>query len=367
VYEAMAPFLTDTFGNPSSTHGFGRAARAALEESRARIATALGARRHEILFTGSGTEADNIAVLGRSRADRAAGGSGAVACSAVEHKAVLGAAHAAHAEGSPLAILAVDEAAFILIDALDEVLAVKPAVVSMMWVNNEVGTVQPIAELGARCRAAGIALHSDAVQALGKLRVRVDETPCDLLALSAHKVGGPKGIGALYVRDGMAVEPLIHGGGQESGLRPGTQNVAAAVGFATAVELAVAELESESARLTQLRDRLEEGLRAALPGIVRNGAAEHRAPHILNVSVPGVDQEVLLVSLDLEGIAASSGSACQSGSIEPSHVLLAMGHADEGQASVRFSLGRTTTAQDIAEAVARIPGIVERVRAGAAA
>jgi len=222
--------------------------------------------------------------------------------------------------------------------------------------------LEPVAEVAERCAAAGVVFHSDAVQAFGRVPVRVDAVPVDLVSLSAHKLGGPKGVGALYVREGVALEPLVYGGGQERGLRPGTQNVAAAVGFAVAAELAVREMEAESARLAGLRDRLEAGLRARLPDLEVNGAGAARLPHILNVSVPGADLESLLVVLDLEGVAVSSGSACQSGGVEPSHVLVAMGKAEPGRAALRLSLGWPTRAEEVDAAVSRIAAAVERVR-----
>jgi cysteine desulfurase len=362
VREAMEPYLGERFGNPSSVHRWGREARVALEDARDRVAAALGASRREVVFTGGGTEADNLAVLGRWRAARRAGSPGPVVCSAVEHKAVLGAVREAGREGAEVVYLAVDEEGRVLLDAVDEALAARPSVVSVMWGNNEVGTLQPVAEIGARCRSAGVVFHSDAVQAFGKVRVRVDEVAVDLLTISAHKVGGPKGIGALYVRSGVEVVPLTHGGGQEWGLRPGTENVAAAVGFAVAAELAVREQEAEAARLAALRDRLEQGLKERVPGLVVNGGGAPRLPHLLDVSVPDVDQEAILVALDLEGIAVSSGSACQSGTVEPSHVLVAMGRARENEASLRLSLGRTTTEEDVAQVIERFPASVARVR-----
>ncbi len=365
VAEAMRPYLADAYGNPSSTHGVGRAARAALEEARERVAAALGARRGEIVFTGGGTEADNLAVLGRSRAERLAGGAGGVVVSAIEHKAVLGAAHAAADEGAPLTILAVDEEGRLLLDALDEALAAAPAVVSVMWGNNEIGSLQPVREACERCRRAGVAFHSDAVQAFGKVPVRVNDAGCDLLSISAHKIGGPKGVGALFVRDGVALRPLVHGGGQEGGLRPGTQNVAGAVGLGVAAELAAAELTREAARLRALRDRLEAGLHAAIPGLVVNGGVE-RLPHVLNMGLPDVDPDAVLVALDLEEVAVSSGSACQSGAAAPSHVLLAIGRPPTGEAWLRFSLGWCSTDEDVDAALERVPRVVERVRAAAA-
>ncbi len=361
VREAMEPYLDARFGNPSSVHRWGREARAALEEARDRVADALGASHGEIVFTGGGTEADNIAVLGRSRADRRDGGRGGVVCSAIEHKAVLGAASAAESEGAPVAYLGVDEEGRVDAASLDDLLVERPAVVAVMWGNNEVGTIQPVAELCRRCGEAGVVFHTDAVQGFGKVRVRVDEVPVDLLAVSAHKICGPKGIGALFIRDGTELVPVTHGGGQEGAVRPGTQNVAAAVGFGVAASLAVAEQEAEARRLERLRARLEAGLREAVPDLIVNGGGE-RLPHVLNVGLPGVDPEVVLMALDMEGIAVSSGSACSSGASAPSHVLRAMGRPAAGEAWVRFSCGHETTTDEIEEAVARIPRVIERVR-----
>jgi cysteine desulfurase len=358
VFEAMRPYWSGEFGNPSSPHRWGRAARAALEEARERVAVTLGARRGEVVFTGCGTESDNLAVLGVWRA----GGrpEAPVVCSAVEHKAVLRAAHAAHHEGAPLIVLGVDEAGRVDEGLVDEALSQGPAVVSVMWGNNEVGTIQPVGAIAGACRAAGVPFHTDAVQAFGKVRVRVDETPCDMLALSAHKFGGPKGTGILYVRDGIRIDALEHGGGQERQLRPGTENVAGAVGLATAMELAASEQASEAARMEALRDRLEHVILEEVPGAQVNGGGE-RLPHILHLSIPGIDQDAFVVALDLEGIAVSVASACQSGASEPSHVLSAMGRVLQKGASVRVSLGHATTSQDIDRAAAVIPAVANRV------
>jgi cysteine desulfurase len=363
VREAMQPYFAERFGNPSSMHRWGRQARNALEQARERLAAAIGATRREMVFTGGGTEADNLAVLGRWRAACRDGGAGSpVVCSAIEHKAVGAAAQCAVSEGAELITLAVDEEGRVDLDAVAEALQCRPCVVSVMWANNEVGTIEPVAEIGARCRDAGVVFHTDAVQSFAKLRVRVDETPCDLLSLSAHKIAGPKGIGALYIREGTHVLPLVHGGGQERELRPGTENVAAAVGFAVAAELAAAEYAEESARLGDLRVRLAQGLQERVPEIVVNGPARAVLPNILNVSIPGADQEGMLIGLDLEGVAASGASACQSGTIQPSHVLAAMGRAKGGGASVRLSLGRTTTVEEIEFAIAAFGRVVEQLR-----
>ncbi|HUF49405.1 MAG TPA: cysteine desulfurase family protein [Longimicrobiales bacterium] len=358
VREAMQPYFDERFGNPSSVHRWGRQARNALEQARERVAAAIGAQRRDIVFTGGGTEADNLAVLGRWRSSCRSSGNArgsAVVCSAVEHKAVGAAAQCAADEGAELIILGVDEAGRTELAAVDEALHAQPCVVSVMWANNEVGTIEPVAEIGARCRAAGVVFHTDAVQAFGKVAVRVDD--CDLLSLSAHKVGGPKGIGALYIREGVNVLPLVHGGGQERELRPGTENVAAAVGFAVAAELAARTQEAEAARLLALRDRLETRLRERVPELIVNGPPAGRLPNILHVTVPDADQEGLIIGLDLEGVAASGASACQSGTIRPSHVLAAMGRLRPDSASVRLSLGHTSTADEVdfaADAFARV-------------
>lgn len=362
VREAILECWAD-FGNPSSLHGWGRRARSRLEEARERLATVLGARRREVIFTSGGTEADNLAILGRWRAWRDShSGAGAVVCSSIEHSAVLAPVRAAGREGASVLILGVTGAGILDTGALEEALGAMPAIVSVIWANNEVGTVQPVQQLAERCRDAGVVFHSDAVQALGRVRVRMDEVPCDLLTVSAHKIGGPTGIGALYVRGGTELEPLVHGGGQEEGLRPGTESVAAAVGFALAAELAEREREREATRLAGLRDHLQEGLVARISGAQVNGGEAQRVPHILNLSIPDVDRELLLMSLDLEGIAASSGSACRSGGVEPSHVLVAMGRDSVNATPLRLSLGRTTTAEEIETAVARIATVVERAR-----
>jgi cysteine desulfurase len=361
VLEAMLPFYTERFGNPSSAHGFGREARAALETARERIATVLGARRSEIVFTSGGTEADNLAVMGRGRGiGRGMGGTNAVACSAVEHKAVISAAKHAAAAGE-LLVVGVDRNGRVDLAAIDEVLRRKPAVLSVMWVNNEVGAIQPVAEIADRCARAGVVFHTDAVQAIGRVPVRVRDG-ISLLSLSGHKLGAPKGIGALYVRDGVELSASQHGGSQERGLRPGTENIAAAIGMSIAVELAAREQESEATRLGALRDRLQGALTDAVPELVINGAGAERAPHILNLSVPDADQDALLVSLDLEGLAVSTASACQSGATEPSHVLVAMGASMENAAVIRVSLGRTTTAAEIERAGGVMPEIIRRVR-----
>ena len=364
VLEAMLPYLTNqAFGNPSSAHRFGRAARAGFEQARREVAQAVGAEPNQVIFTSGGTEADNLGIIGAALASRDRGGSVCAVVSAIEHKAVLAAAHAVCHLGGREVVLPVDGHGHVHLDALDAALAERPAVVSIMWVNNEVGVVQPVDEIARRCREAEVVFHTDAVQAFGKLRVSMSELPCTLLTLSGHKIGAPKGIGALVVRDRRAVEAIIHGGGQQYGIRPGTENVAGAVALGRAALLAAREQVEEAERLRALRDRLARGLRAAVSDLTVNGEGAETAPHVLNVSIAGADSEALLMHLDLAGIAASSGSACSTGSVEPSHVLVAMGvPRDLALGAIRFSLGRESTADDVDRVAEVMPAVVAKVR-----
>lgn len=362
VFDAMRTVLTEQFGNPSSVHRWGREARMLLENARERVAAALGAERREIVFTSGGTEADNLAILGRARVARASGKRVVVAIGAVEHKAVLGAAEAITDEGGQIILLATDEQGRVDLAAVEQALLEDPALVTVQWANNEVGVVQPIEQIARLCKEAGAVLHSDAVQAFGRVPVRVDEVPIDLVAISGHKLGAPKGVGALYVRSGVELIPLTHGGGQERGVRPGTENLAAIAGFGVAVEEALATREREARRLGELRDALQAGLLATIPGLSVNASGVERLPNIININLPDVEQDALMISLDLEGVAASSGSACQSGAVEPSHVLVAMGMARENTASLRISLGWSTTPDDVERVKAVLPGVVQRVR-----
>ena len=366
VRAAMDPFYGAQFGNPSSAHRWGRAARAALDEARERLAATFGARADEVVFTSGGTEADNLAVLGAWRA-RCDGGRCAVVSTPIEHKAVLAAVHQAAAEGADERLLAVDRDGVVDLASAEHALGADAAVCSVMWVNNETGVVQPVPAIAARARAHGVTVHTDAVQAFGRLAVDVREVPVDLMTCSGHKLGAPKGVGALYVRRGTALAPLFHGGAQDRGRRPGTENVAYAVGLATAAELAVAERDAESARLRALRDALEVAILAAAPDAVVHGRGAERAPHVTNVSLPGVDGAALLLALDLHGVAASGGSACQTGTTEPSHVLLAMGvEPSLAAGAVRMSVGALTTPACVARAGALLPRLAAKARAVAA-
>jgi cysteine desulfurase len=367
VRAAMDPFLGETFGNPSSIHRFGRQASAALEDARAQLAEALGARRREIYFVRGGTESDNLAILGRVEADRRAGRPPRIVTTAVEHKAVLDTARAAEDAGASCTVLAVDAGGTVAIHALEEALLHGASVLSVMWVNNEVGTVQPMDRIAEMAAIRGVPVHTDAVQAVGKIPVRVDEVPVALLSLTGHKLYGPKSAGALFVRQGVELEARLHGGSQEGGLRPGTQDVAGAVGLATAVRLAVTEQEAFARTRASLREELEERLQAGIPELVVHGAAGVRAPHILSVGIPDLDPQLLQVSLDLEGLAVSGGSACSSGEASPSHVLNALRAPGDAGAVVRYSLGRTTSRDEVLRAADITLSVVGRLRGAAQA
>ncbi len=347
VRDAMLPILQEDFGNPSSAHTWGRRASARLEEARERVADALGARRAEIYFVRGGTESDNLAILGRAEAVRAKGESPHVVITAIEHRAILEASARVPERGGRRTVLSVRPDGTVDLDALERVLEDRPAVVSVMTVNNEVGIHLPVEEIAERTRAHGVTLHTDAVQAIGKVPVRVDTVPADLLTLTGHKIYGAKGTGVLFIRDGVEVAPLLFGGGQERALRPGTEDVAGAVGMSVAVDLAVRERESEAPRLRALRDGLQARLQDGLDDVKVHGEMARRAPHILNVGIPRVDPQLLLAGLDMEGIAASAGSACESGGKGGSHVLEALYGPMDGTAALRFSLGRSTTEEDI--------------------
>ena len=362
VVDAMAPFLGPRFGNPSSTHRWGREARAALDEARERVAGCLGARPDEVCFTSGGTEADNLAILGTWRAVRHAGRPAAVTAP-TEHKAVLQAVHQVAREGGEERLLEVEATGQLRSASYDALVRDDVAIVSVMWVNNETGAMQDVPVLAARAKAHGAYFHTDAVQSFGKVAIDTGTLQVDLLSISGHKFGAPKGVGAMFIRRGTPIQSLFHGGSQDRGRRPGTENVAFAVALATAAELTVREHDTESARLLELRDRLEAAIRAKVPDIVVHGAGAPRAPHILSLSAPGTDSESMLMALDLAGIAASGGSACQSGAVEPSHVLTAMGvRGDIAGAAVRLSLGALTNDAAIARVAEVFPALVAKAR-----
>lgn len=359
---AMTPHLAERFGNPSSVHAWGREARAALEAARAVIAGSLQiADKDTVVFTSGGTEADNLALLGVAAAQQAKGRH--VIISAVEHHAVLDAAAHLARHGFEVTSLQVDGDG--LLDPEDVRRAIRPdtILVSLMHANNETGVLFPVAAVGRICREAGVAFHTDAVQSFGKLSLDAGALAVDLLSVSAHKIHGPKGVGALYVRRGTKMHPLLHGGAQERSRRAGTENVAGAVGFAKAAELCLRDVEGAAKRLADLRDRLEHGLVAALPGVTRNGHPTERLPQTANLAFAGVEAESLILALDLQGVGVSSGAACASGSLEPSHVLTAMGLSrGRVESSIRFSLGAGTTAEDVDYVLLVLPPIVLRMR-----
>jgi cysteine desulfurase len=360
VFAAMRPYLERHFGNPSSIHAAGREARAAIDDARDRLARVLGVKPHEIIFTSGGTEADNLAIIGLARA-QASRGKELVTC-VTEHHAVLHAfEHLEKREGFRVTWLPVARCGTVDLERLREALTSETTLVSVMTANNETGVRQPVREMAALCRERGVLFHSDAIQSFGKEAVMAREF--DALSLAAHKFHGPKGAGLLYLGAGISLERLQVGGSHENERRAGTENVATIVGMACAAERAVHELENEAERQRALRERLWSGIHATFPTAERNGNPAETLANTLNVSFPGLDGESLLMSLDLAGICASSGSACMVGSIAPSHVLLAMGVTPElARATARFSLGKETTAEEIDEALRRLPEIFARLR-----
>ena len=363
--EAMLPFLSGTFGNPSGQHAAARAAKTAIEEARETVAAALGARPGEVVFTGGGTEADNLAVKGAARSARPRGAGDGVVTTAIEHHAVLHSVERLEREGFRTSIVPVDGDGVVDLDALAGALDARTAVVSVMLANNEVGTVQPLAEVAALVaeRAPRAVLHTDAVQAAAWMDLASEAAAAPLVAVSAHKFGGPKGVGALVVRQGVSLEPVIDGGGQERDLRSGTHNVAGIVGMAAALAATRRHAAEEGARVAALRDRLAAGLTAALPGTTLNGETARKLVNNCHVTFPGVESEALLLLLDREGLCAAAGSSCASGALDPSHVLAAMGiPRDRARASLRLTLGYTSTEADVDEALAVIPAAVKCLR-----
>ena len=361
VAEIMLEYLTGRFGNPSSIHSFGREAKEALEKAREQVAHALHADSREIIFTSGGTEADNLALFGTALQNSDKGKH--IITSAIEHHAVLHACEYLQKKGFRVTVLPVDEYGLIRMEDLRQAITAETILISIMHANNEVGTIQPIAEIGALAREKGILFHTDAVQSLGKIQLDVEKMKVDLLSGSGHKIYGPKGTGFLYVRQGVKINPLSYGGHQERNFRAGTENIPGIVGLGKAVELAEAELDTEMPRLARLRDQLIQGLQERIPHIKLNGHPELRVATNVNFSFLFVEGESLLLLLDLQGIAASSGSACTSGSLDPSHVLLAMGLPHEvAHGSVRMTLGRDNTEEDIREVLEELPPMVNRLR-----
>ncbi len=360
VREAMLPLLGEVYGNPSSIHRPGQRARRVLDQAREQVATLVGAEPEEIIFTSGGTESIHLALRGSFPVGSTAGAG--LATSTVEHQAVLGAAHALGKRGVATTWLAVDSHGMVSLDQLATALTPDTRLVSVMLANNDVGTVQPIQAIAAAAAERGLRCHSDATQAVGKIPVAVRDLGLDMLSFSAHKIHGPKGAGALWLRKGMQLEPLLAGGHQESLRRAGTENLPGIAGFGRACALAAERLDSDAQRLASLRDRLQQRILSRLPGARVNGHPSLRLPGTLSVSLPGVDAELLLMALDLQGVAASTGSACTADSQEPSHVLTAMGLSSElARSTLRLSLGHGNTGAQVDEAVEILVQVVAQV------
>ena len=362
VAEAMAPYFTERFGNPSTIYSYGQEAKAAVDQARTRVAKLIGARDDEVAFTSGGTEADNTALQGVVTANESKGNH--IIISPVEHHAVLETCEFLEKRGIKVTHLDVDK--YGMIDPYDVKKAITPKtiLVSVMHANNEIGTIEPIAEIGKIAKEAGVYFHTDAVQTTGHISVDVNKLGVDLLAMSGHKFYGPKGVGALYIRKGTRINPLLFGGGQERRRRSGTENVSGIVGLGLAAELAGKELQEEGERLTLLRNYLIDGLKERIDHISLNGHPSIRLPNNVNISVDYIEGESMILNLDLESICASTGSACSSGSLEPSHVLLACGLLHEqAHGSLRLTLGKWTEKADIDRLLATLPGIVTKLRA----
>ena len=362
VLEAMLPYFTQTFGNPSSIHGVGREARKAVEAARKQVADAIGAEAREVYFSAGGSESDNWAIRLGCEAMQKKGKH--IITSAIEHHAVLHTCQAMEKEGFRVTYLPVDEFGMVSVSDVEAAICDDTALITIMMANNEIGTLQPIKEIAEIAKAKGVLFHTDAVQAIGAIPVDVKELGVDMLSMSGHKFHGPKGIGALYVRKGIKMSNLIHGGAQERGFRAGTENLPAIVGIGKAIELAVAELPAYAAKMTKLRDRLIDGLTELIPEIRLNGHRTQRLPGNVNISIRYLEGESILMRLDLAGIEASSGSACTSGSLDPSHVLLAIGLPHEiAHGSLRLSLGMENTEEEVETVLDKLPGIVANLRA----
>jgi len=370
VLDAMLPYFSGEFGNAASIHTFGQKARAAVETAREQVAALIGARPQEIVFTSGGTESDNHAIFGIASLSFTSSTSSTsltsrphVITSFIEHEAVLNACQALEKQGVDVTYLSVDQDGQIDLEQLRSALRTQTVLVTIMHANNELGTVQPLEEIGRIAKQADVYFHTDAVQSAGKIPIDVNNLMLDLLSLSGHKLYGPKGIGALYIRGGTRLRQLLYGGHHQRGFRPGTENVPGIVGLGKAAEMARASLTNDAHRLSALRDQLENGLLHRVPHSRINGRRAPRTPNTTNLVFPGVEGEALLIALDLKGLACSTGAACSSGAVEPSHVLTAIGlPAEEARASLRFSLGRHTTQADIDFALSAVPAAVAQLR-----
>jgi cysteine desulfurase len=362
VVGRMTATLREEFGNPSSVHHFGQRAKAVVDEARSAVAALLTADPGDVVFTGGGTEGDNLAIRGAAEALEPTGRKHLIA-SAIEHEAVLNTLKALARRGWKTTLLPVDESGIVSPDALRSAMTDDTALVSVMHANNEIGTIQPVAELAAIARERRALFHTDAVQSAGKIPIDVKALGIDLLSISAHKFYGPKGVGALWIRRGVRLQTPLTGGKQERSRRAGTENVAGIVGMGVAAREGLPKMAAEGARLAALRNRLEDGILRSVPGTALNGVRSPRVPNTTNISFDRTEAESLLIALDLDGIAVSTGSACSSGTLEPSHVLKAMGFpAHRTQNSIRFSLGAANTEADIDRVIAVLPGIVDKLR-----
>jgi cysteine desulfurase len=360
--EAMMRALEHLFGNASSVHYYGQQAKAAIDDARSAVAALIGAEPAEVIFTSGGTEADNFAIRGAAEALEVTGRRHLIT-SGIEHEAVLNTFKALAKRGWRTTVLPLDQTGLVAPDRLRSVMTDDTALVSIMHANNEIGTIQPIGELAAIAHGHGALFHTDAVQSAGKIPVNVRTLGVDLLALSGHKFYGPKGIGALWVKRGVRLSPFLSGGKQERNRRAGTENVPGAIGMGAAAGLAMQKMNSEAARLSTLRDRLENGILSSVPNTDVNGSREARVPNTTNISFDRIEAESLLIALDLEGVAVSTGSACSSGTLEPSHVLKAMNlSSHRAQNSIRFSLGASNTEEQIDHVIAILPKIVTKLR-----
>ena len=361
VLEQMMPYLTANYGNPSSVHSFGREAKPGLDKARRQVADALNAQPEEIIFTGCGTESDNTVLLGVAEKYKAKGNH--IITTNIEHHAILHTAEYLEKNGCEVTYLPVDEYGRVSAEQVAAAIKENTILVSVMFANNEVGSIMPIAEIGAVCREKGVLFHTDAVQAVGHIPIDVKAMNIDMLSLSAHKFHGPKGVGALYVRRGIRLPSFIMGGGQEKGRRAGTENTAGIVGLGAAIELSCAHMEQNAKRMTALRNRLIQGIEREIPHVKLNGHRTERLPNNVNFSIRYIEGESILLMLDMNGIAASSGSACTSGSLDPSHVLLALGLDHEtAHGSVRLTLGDETTEEDIDYVIDVLKKTAERLR-----
>ncbi|MGH9453804.1 MAG: cysteine desulfurase family protein [Terriglobia bacterium] len=363
VFQAMTPWLTEGFGNASSIHWYGQQAAAAVEEAREAVAALLHAQAAEIVFTSGGTEADNTALFGLVEAAETISGSKHLVTTAIEHHAVLHSAKALEKRGVQVTFVPVGSSGVVDPDDIRKAITAGTVLISVMHANNELGTLQPIEEIGLIAREHGIPFHTDAVQSAGKIPLDVEKLDVSLLSLSAHKLNGPKGVGALYVRKGTTLRPLLWGGSHERDLRAGTENVAGIVGFGAAAGLAMRTLSHEPARLAQLRDRLEAGILESVPSVRINGDLRRRVPNTSSLTFDFLEGEGFVIAADLRGLACSAGAACSSGSVEPSHVLTAIGQTqDHARSTVRFSLGRFNNAEDVEFALKVIPEVVGHLR-----